>query len=237
MNKVEQSPNLQTNNLEQWTIDNLEKFLLSICIEYSKQKRPIDIDVLYYRARRELGVPRIQIQTAIDNMIASKKIVPGKVLLSDNLLENDTRKCIFNIISKFPAVLAQEIKDNLEIGTSILIWHLKCLLDFGLIRQIELGGYRLFTSLETSNNDAIAYHFMAKSTLLQLLMRTIDGIQISLSLLLKSVPMKRPTLLYHLNKFVQTGILEIVIDSEEKKYKMSNNFKQNVYAILEKYFP
>ena len=232
MNKLE-----QPTNVENWTIDQLQEYLLSQCVEFSKQKRPINIDALYYRARRELGAPRIQIQAAIDNLIATKKIVPGKVLHIENLLENDTRRSIFNAISTNPAVQAQELKETLELGTSILLWHLKRLLDYGLIKQVEWGGGRLFASLETSNNDAIVYHLMSKNTLIQLLMRTLDDTQFALSLLLQSVPIKRTTLLYHLNKLIQAGVLEIVTDSEEKKYQISNQYKQNVYAILEKYFP
>lgn len=237
MEKTSPMNDLQTSTLQTWTIDQIEEFLIVQCVELSKKRHPIKIDALYIRARRELGAPRIQIERAIDNLIASKTIIPGKYLHLENLLENETRKMIYNAIAALPAILAQNLKDTLDLGTKMLFWHLKRLLDFGFIKQVEWGTFHLFATQATSDNDAIVYHVMARNVFLQLVLRTLDDTQIPLSTLIQIVPVKRTTLLYHLQKLIEAGVIESPTESDEKMYQISNQFKQHVYAMLEEYFP
>ena len=184
-----------------------------------------------------MGAPRIQIERAIDNLIATKTIIPGKYLHIENLLENDTRKLIYNTIATVPAILAQNMKDTLNLGTKILFWHLKHLLDFGFIKQVNWGTDHLFTTQATSNIDTILYHILAKHTFLQLILRTLIDAQIPLSTLIQIAPVKRPTLLYHLQKLIDAGLIETSPEREERMYQISSHFKNNVCAMLEEFFP
>jgi predicted transcriptional regulator len=220
----------------EWTIEKIEQVLMVLCIEFSNQNRPIQVDALYARARRDCGAPRILIEQAIDNLIATKKIIPGKVLHVKNVLDNQTRNAIYNYLTRVPGVLAQDLKNSLDIGTKILLWHLKHLLDFGLIKEVKWGKTCLYSANSTSDKDAICYHLIAKNATIQVLLRSIDGTILPQSMLLEIVPAKRTTLLYHLNKLTETGILEMIVDEADKKYQISAQYKPHIYNILDKYF-
>ena len=100
-----------------------------------------------------------------------------------------------------------------------------------------MGPYHLFTIQATSDSDAIIYHILARNSFLQLVMRTLDDTQIPFSALVETAPVKRATLVYHLNKLVEAGVINLAFEREEKMYEISCQFKQNVYKILEEYFP
>jgi|SRR5271157_429312 len=221
---------------EEWTIEKLEQSLMVLCIEFSNQNRPIQVDALYARARREFGAPRMLIERAIDNLITTKKIVPGKFLHEKNVLQNETRQTVYNMILQVPGALAQDLKNSLNLGTKILLWHLKHLLDFDLIKEVKWGKTCLYSACTTSEKDAISYHVMAKNVVIQVLLRNIDGTLLPQSIILDITPAKRTTLLYHLNKLTEAGILDMVVENEEKKYQISAEYKSHVYDMLDKYF-
>jgi predicted transcriptional regulator len=221
---------------EEWTIEKIEQSLMILCIEFSNQNRPIQVDTLYARARREFGAPRVLIERAIDNLIAAKKIMPGKILHVQNVLQNQTRNLIYNTITQIPGVLVQDLKNSLDLGTKILLWHLKHLLDFGLVKEVKWGKTCLYSACSTNDKDAICYHVMAKNAVIQVLLRSIDGTILPQAMLLDIVPAKRTTLLYHLNKLTETGILEMVVDEGEKKYQISAQYKPHIYEMLDEYF-
>ncbi len=218
-------------------IEDIEQFILKICMELGQKKRMIQVETLYMKARRALNVPRPRIETAIDNLIRAKLIVPNKFLHKTNVLTNDTRQRIFNTIVAVPSMLAQDLRVELGLGSKMLLWHLKMLLDFGLIKQVPLGGKSLFSSSTTNDKDAIIFHVLVKNTSMQVILQALNVKRISQSALLELAPAKRTTLLYHINKLTELGILSQVEEGNDRKYQISLEYKEHVKNTLEKFFP
>ncbi len=233
---MRQSPD-STQPQDQWSIDEIEQYILKLCVELGLKNRKIQVETLYIKTRRALNIPRPRIESAIDNLIRAKKIVPNKFRYKINVLTNETRQRIFNAIMAVPSMLANDLRVELGIGSKMLLWHLKMLLDFGLIKQVSLGSKCLFAQCSTNDKDAIIFHILVKNTSMQIILQSLENKQISQSTLLELTPAKRTTLLYHITKLTELGILNQLEEAYDKKYQISPDYKENVKNILEQFFP
>lgn len=222
---------------DQLSIEDIEQFLLKYCLELGQKKRMIQVETLYFTARRSLKSPRSRIEIAIDNLIRAKKIVPNKFLHETNVLTNETRQRIFNMIGGVPSILVHDLRTELGLGSKMLLWHLKMLLDFGLIKQVPLGSKYLYSLKSINDKDAIIFHILVKNTSMQVILQSMHNKRISQAVLLELAPIKRTTLLYHITKLIELGILNQVEDGNDRKYQISPEYKENVKNVLEKFFP
>ncbi len=221
----------------QLPIEKIENYLMGICAEFSKKKRLIQIETLYTRARRELGAPRVKIETAIDNLVRNKKILPNRFQHANNVLENATRQRIYNAINAVPSLIVQDLRNNLELGPKMALWHLKRLLDFGIIKRINRGTKTLYAAQRVSDQDAIAYNILVKNNLLQRVLFKLDHKKLAQSLIIEIAPTKRTNLLYHLKKLTEDGIIDIIEDNQEKIYQIKAEYRNAVMQMIERYFP
>ncbi|OLS14969.1 MAG: hypothetical protein RBG13Loki_1411 [Promethearchaeota archaeon CR_4] len=108
------------NDFENMSMEGLEEYLLSLCQDFERDNKLIQIRILYLCARKETKIPRARIEIAIDHLIQDKRIIPGKFLYVQSVLKNGTRKRLYELIASRPAFQALDLKDVAGIGARIL---------------------------------------------------------------------------------------------------------------------
>lgn len=228
---------LVANTKEGGSSLQIEEYLLQICTELSGQNKVIQIPSIYQRARRDLKISGIEIDTAIQRLIREKKIIPGQVVCTANVLENETRQMIYNRIASVPCKYPYDLQQELEIGAALLAWHLKKLVDFGLIKQINFGTRILFALPNSDEKYIIIYYISSKNSTIQAILRALSQKLMSKSALFALIPAKRTTLLYHLKNLELWGIVEsfsATLDHEQ--YQLTKAFATHVQQVFQLFF-
>ncbi|MEX2680795.1 MAG: hypothetical protein Q6373_004295 [Candidatus Sigynarchaeota archaeon] len=76
----------------------------------------------------------------IDRLEREKIFFDGKALTVDAVLENPTRKEIFEIVSTSPGINFTRLRNTTGKGNHLLAWHLAVLEKFGFIRSAPIDG-------------------------------------------------------------------------------------------------
>ncbi len=216
--------------------DNLEEYLLKLCQEFEQSNKVIQIKSLYLRARRETKIPRLKIETAIHNLILSKKIIPGRFLHTQSVLKNTNRKKIYDLIASRPASQALDLKTKTGLGAKILAWHLKQLLDFKQIQQVNFISKMLFTLPGQDDREAIAYYIISRNNIDRYILATLIRKPTSKSILNEQDTPRRTTFLYHLNNLEQWKMIERV-NAGEDTYQVTANFRDSILRVFQKFYP
>jgi len=224
-----------SDSSESWNVKDIEEYLMNLCLEFAEKGKLIQVDPLFQKTRKNLKVPRMQIETAIDNLIQAKKIIPGQFLHSANILENDTRNQLYNAIAADPAEVAFELKHELALGSRMLAWHLKKLLDFGLIKKIPLGKQYLFAVSSVDEKDAIIYRLISKNPMVKIILSSLQQGPLSRTAIVNIDPDKRTAFFYYLNNLEQIGVIEIM-DTKGEVYQITSNYFNCTQHILNQYF-
>ncbi len=215
---------------------NLEEYLLKLCRECENSNKVIRIKSLYLRARKDTKIPRLRIETAINNLILSKKIIPDRFLHVHSVLKNETRKKLYDLISSRPASQALDLKKEAGIGAKILAWHLKQLIDFKQIKLVNFGTKMLFALPTQDERDAITYHVISRNDIDRDILAMLASKPTPKSTLVGQDPAKRTTILYHLNNLEQWKLIEIV-NPGGAIYQLSSNSRDSVLRMLQKFHP
>lgn len=122
------------------------------------------------------------IQKIIWKFIKERIVVQGSKLSKYTILENGTRKGIFNHVNKYPGSHLREIMDKLSLGSHVAMWHTNLLIKFGLVRSSKIGKYKAFfnNSLEASLDTEI-FHLGNRNIneIIQILFTSSDGLTIN----------------------------------------------------------
>ncbi len=216
--------------------ENIEEYLLKICHEFEQDHKVIKIKSLYLRARKETKVARAKIEIAINNLILSKKIIPGRFLHIQSVLKNAARKKIYDLIASRPAFQALDLKTETGLGAKILAWHLKQLLDFKHIKQVIFGNKLLFAQPNQDDYEAIAYYVISRNQIDRFILETLIHQPSLKSFLVEKDPAKRTTYLYHINTLEQAGLIEIA-NPALSLYQITNVFHDPISRVFQKFFP
>ena len=125
----------------------------------------------------EAGVEKI-----LWHFIRERIVIPGSKLTKEKLLENYSRKSIYNHVFKNPGTHLREIMNKLELGAHATLWHINLLIKFGYVRFTAIGKYKTFfvSSLPDTLDKEIFYLGNATiNEIIQLMVVNGEGLTIN----------------------------------------------------------
>ncbi|MHA1291906.1 MAG: hypothetical protein ACTSQJ_04460 [Promethearchaeota archaeon] len=161
------------------------------------------------------------VEKVLWKFIRERIVVPGSKLTKDNILENSTRKSIYNYINKNPGTFVRELMRKLNLGSHETLWHLNLLIKFGLIRSTKIGKYKAYfdSKLENTFDKEIFYLGNEKiNEIIQLLVLNGEGVLISK--IAEDLGLHYNTANNYMHKLNDIGLL------------YSNNVDNQVYYLL-----
>ncbi|MFX1450473.1 MAG: hypothetical protein ACFFCM_06510, partial [Promethearchaeota archaeon] len=126
---------------------------MDIAHEIGTKKRSIELKELYNKCIADLEYSREEILLSIKMLYEKKYIVEGHRLTKETILDNETRKQIYDYIEKNPGAHNREIRNNFKLGSYRAFRHIKYLEIFGLLRSKEFMNKRAYFLVETDENQ------------------------------------------------------------------------------------
>ncbi len=158
-------------------------------------------------------------------------------LRKEDLLENEHRVMIMRILKIQKMAHFQYLKRMVGCSTSVLLWHLNVLENFGLIKKIRKDKYLIYHSSEKPpTRDELHVYLACLNERARKILLTITTYNyLSIRDLTMITNIKESTIRYHAKKLVRLGILEELLTSKGRLFKVSTKYHQLLRNTLKQW--
>ncbi len=210
------------------------KQVLEIAEEILNDKKILNIDTLYYRAKKRLKIPRKGLNTIIQFLINSKILVNRSKFTRRTVLSNSTRKIIYNFIqnnigSHFSLIKKLGISKDLTGSPGELIWHLDMLIKFNYIKKLKLKNYAIFIPFDIDDESGKIYFLLQDELYGKIITQFISNDSLDRSQIYRSIGESRETIYYRIKNLIEFQILEVL---DENKVRINPLKKEIVLEVL-----
>ncbi len=154
----------------------------------------------------------------------------------EDILELESRRRIYDIISKNPGVHLSKIADLLQMRISHVEYHVNYLERHDIITVEKISGYKRFYVKGTIGiQDKRYLSVLRQQTLLHIVLFLLKNDVVQHKDILENVAVSASTLSYHLNKLVKHNIVEVQRYGENKGYQLKN--REEIITWLIRYKP
>ncbi|NMC04562.1 MAG: hypothetical protein GYA24_05085 [Candidatus Lokiarchaeota archaeon] len=141
-------------------LSDTEQKVLFIAKDLMQKHYLLDLKDLYSQAMRSLkDFKPFAIQQAIDGLCRKKILFGGSAITRDTLLDNETRRAIFDVICKHPGIHFSAIKRRVDKDSRTLMIHLRVLERFEMIRAENFNNSKAyFDFFLPKGHDSFYFH-------------------------------------------------------------------------------
>ena len=149
-------------------------------------------------------------------------------LTLDEVLENENRNKIIDLILNEPGIHFNELLRKTGIAAGNLVWHLDILQTYKIIGKERVGNFLAYFTYYQKNPLSNVNLKLQKSKLtLEILELIEDEPGIWNNLITKKFKVDHKTIHYHLNKLIELGLIKL--EKEGRKKKIYPNFDADYY--------
>jgi hypothetical protein len=139
--------------------ESIQNQIMRIVHSLIQKNRIINLETLLNACIRELKMDKISLLYAFDELEKEKKIIFGKKIIRDFVLNNEIRKNIYQLIKRKICVRYTQIKNELNLSPRTIQWNLEILLQFNCIEEVQYQKSVLYRIFETPNQLALLTFF------------------------------------------------------------------------------
>ncbi|UCE73284.1 MAG: winged helix-turn-helix transcriptional regulator [Methanomassiliicoccales archaeon] len=142
----------------------------------------------------------------------------------ESLLMNPTRLAIFQYLCKNPCSKLRAVAQALELAVPTVDWHLKKLVERGLVTSKKVGKNKIFYPAEMIDSEDVEVLALFTQDKAKLIISTIAGNPgIAQGELGKKLDMYQQEVGWYTSKLTEKGVLSRTIDGRFRRYYLSEN--------------
>ncbi len=136
-----------------------ERVVLDIVQDYLSKNRQFDIDdivpyISYYLRRTPNNLNYEGIKSVLKSLVKKNYLIEGSKLTHDDILKNDKRNKIYNLILENPGIYFTKIVNDLGFSNHVVVWHLSILIKFNFINKRIFDKHEIFYDISVNPKDA-----------------------------------------------------------------------------------
>jgi DNA-binding transcriptional ArsR family regulator len=196
----------------------LENEILDIAHELIEAHYIIVLDNLFTESiRRIKEASRNSLLMAINALVQKKIIFEGKSITRDSIMDNQTRKAIFQLVIAEPGIHFSRIKEIMQKDSRTISLHLGILLRFSLIRSKEFDSNIVYFDKNLGEEFDYIYYFIHKKHVRDVFKVLIKNPGISFEDLCNAIvpDTTRGNFLRKINVLVEAGFLTAMRDGNQ----------------------
>ena len=140
-------------------------------------------------------------------------------LSMEQVLENETRGGIIDIILETPGVHFNQLLRQMSISAGTLAWHLDILETFKIIKKERVGQYLVYFSyLDANPLENMDFKLQKSQTTLEIVRLIRENPGIYQNQLAKKLKLNHKTIKYHLNKLLDIHLIYFKVDGRKRLY-------------------
>ena len=213
-------------------LSGLEWKILDVASKLAGANKLITTESLYRISKQNLADSREDISAAIYDLVLKKYIVIGSKITINQVLLNEKRFRIHEYISQNPGCHLNEIKAFINLKGQLVKWHLAILEKFDFIFSVPYLKYLTFFPKEFDRTLTVPYLTLKNANANTIFSTLWANPGLTLSDLRPLIPLDLPTLKYHLQKLVESKIIEIQEVNEHSYYFFNSQILKNLQKPL-----
>lgn len=140
-------------------------------------------------------------------------------LSMEQVLENETRGGIIDIILETPGVHFNQLLRQMSISAGTLAWHLDILETFKIIKKERVGQYLVYFSyLDANPLENMDFKLQKSQTTLEIVRLIRENPGIYQNQLAKKLKLNHKTVKYHLNKLLDIHLIYFKVDGRKRLF-------------------
>jgi predicted transcriptional regulator len=149
----------------------------------------------------------------------------------------NNRDLIYLYIQKFPGSHLRKISKELSLGIGDTQHHLKVLEDTGFVKSRRISIYKVYydVSVFGERHESI-FAILRQETPRSILLYLIENPNASQSEIAVHVGYSSPTVIWHMSRLVQIGLVESQKDGRFVRYVITGDLKE-ITQLLRSYYP
>ncbi len=213
-----------------------EQEIFGIIKEYL-QKKPIVkiIELVAFidnRLRFNPNYTKYKIEIIVKSLIKKKIILVGTKLTKHDILRIQIRKDIYNYILKKPGININEIKNEFNLGSNQVLWHLRALNDFEFIRMVKIGNQKALFGFNFDKTHTNAVFHLRNEKIQEIIKLLItSNVPVKPTKISKKLNIHYNTVKKYLIILLKFDLISKVNGNKKKGY----NLNKTVYSNLEKF--
>ena len=145
----------------------MEDKVFAIVQEYLNENRSFKVEKIIPYTISRLSKSSIDISshgvlTILESFAKKNLIVEGSKFLKRDVLDNSNRGNIYSLIQESTGINFNRIAKKLDLRYQVLDWHLKMLLKFDYIKEINIDGKKVYFDSEEINELSRIKHIISK---------------------------------------------------------------------------
>jgi predicted transcriptional regulator len=219
--------------------EKIDNTVLQLVEEFLSKKPFFSVpDIVVFINNRVKSNPYInkaRIEVVIKSLIKKRVIIPGTKLMKNNLIENPTRKKIFDYIKKNPAININQIMKHQNIGSNQALWHLSALEKFQFIRSRKISNRRIFFKMNSNQKFDELYYYLRAEIVLEII-RFMEKEKIALKItdIADGLKKNHNTIKKYLDILVSLKLIKIEKDKTRNLYQLNQARYAKVVKIVQK---
>jgi len=202
-----------------------EKKVFMLAKELMKKHYILDTEKLYLQSNKEMKdeTPNT-VRVAIKGLISKRVLFDGAAMTRDDVLSNETRHRMFEIICTRPGIHISAIRTILDKDSRTILFDLNVLARFGFVRCVSINNNKIYFESSFPNENDVLYYYMQKDKARDIVIAILENPSVSLddlgtifsnSMSLKTLSRKIQILLenklltakYEINKIIALNIM------------------------------
>ncbi len=147
----------------------------------------------------------------------------------EDVLENDFRRKIITILQRVHVSHLRRLQKELNCGTSILLWHLEILEDFGYVEKTKIGQYIIYylAHQRPSSDYLKAYLSLLNESSKKIIQVLLTNPSLNVDQIGQLTGLHRKTIKYNVKRLQKLG----VIIKNENDQVNENSFSLNIHYV------
>jgi len=158
-----------------------------------------------------IGISIAVIIAAIATIIAFFTLGGIKYVTSENVLNTEVRKNLYNYIDEYPGSHLREIARELDLKPSNAAWHLRKLEQTNLVRSRTIGGKKVFYLVEggvEARREAIAESILRNKNAREIMVYLQDNPGKHLLEIANALSLNHHTVKWHIRKMYMAELID-----------------------------
>ncbi len=215
-------------------ITPIQKEILAIAHRMMLHHYVLDTDNLYKECKRSMiTAGTATIRTALQDLLNKRYLIDGKAVSREQLLDNENRRRIRDLVRRDPGIHFTLIKDTIDIDSRTIQWHLGMLVDFNFIREVRFGVNVVYFDYLLGSEHDLFYYFLHKGDTPAIFQAILETPGITFAALLDRLQIPRSTLSRKIKGLFEQGLL---IGETITSQSMALQIRGDCIPILRAYF-
>jgi len=135
-----------------------ERIVLDIVQDYLSHNRQFDIDdiipfISFYLRRTSYNLNYQGIKSVLISLVKKNFLIEGSKLTRKDVLNNENRKTIYELIIRNPGIYFSKIVKKLNFSNHVVVWHLNILIKFNFIKKRILDKHEIYFESKANFQD------------------------------------------------------------------------------------